>query len=120
VAFGLAAVGYLSLGLISNPFGPWMIPVAILVGVGESSAIVASAVLIGQEAPAAIRGAALGASSLAAAAGYMILTYAGGQLFDALGRTTPFIMMALVNGVVFIAALAVRRLHLTDPGVSGA
>lgn len=113
IAFALASIGYLALGAVTDPFGPWMIPAAVLVGIGEGSAMVSSAVLIGQEAPARIRGAALGASSLAGGAGFMILTFSGGQLFDLVGRTAPFTMMGLVNLAVFLAAVAVRRRQRT-------
>jgi MFS family permease len=109
VAFGLATVGYLLLGQVSDPFGLWMIPAAILVGMGEGSAMVSSAVLVGQEAPADGRGAALGAASLMGALGIMLLTLAGGFLFDEVGRTAPFTMMGLINFAVLAAALVVRR-----------
>jgi len=120
IGFALASVGYLALGQVSDPFGPWMIPAAALVGIGEGSAMVSSAVLIGQEAPARIRGAALGASSLAGGAGFMILTFSGGQLFDLVGRTAPFTMMGLVNLSVFIAAVAVRRRQRVTHGLAEA
>ena len=65
VAFGLAGLGYSALGQVGDPFGPWMIPAAMLAGIGEASAVVAAGVLIGQEAPVASRGTVLGTFSLA-------------------------------------------------------
>jgi len=112
VAFGLATIGYLALGQIEDPYGPLMIVACVLVGMGESSAVVAGGVLIGQEAPAASRGAVLGTFSLMGALGIMLLTFAAGFAFDRIGQTAPFTMMGFVNLAVFFAAL---RLHLRKP-----
>jgi len=109
IAFGLAAVGYFALGQIDDPFGTVIIVACVLAGMGESSAMIAGGVLIGQEAPAKSRGAVLGTYSLMGAAGIMVLTFAGGVLFDKVGRTAPFIMMACINVIVFASALWLRR-----------
>ena len=108
VAFGLATVGYFSLGQISDPFGSLILGACVLAGMGESSAMIGAGVLVGQEAPAKGRGAVLGTFSLMGAAGIMILTFVGGQLFDRVGQTAPFIMMGFINLAVFIGALALR------------
>jgi predicted MFS family arabinose efflux permease len=65
-------------------------------------------VLIGQEAPAEARGAVLGTFSLCGACGIMLLTFAGGVVFDRFGPTAPFIMMAVINFAVLAGALALR------------
>lgn len=109
VAFALAAAGYLALSQVSDPFGGnMMIPACILVGIGEASAMVAGGVLIGQEAPAKIRGAVMGTFSLMGAGGMLFIVFVGGYAFDYLGRTSPFLLMALINFSVFLAALSVR------------
>ena len=109
VAFGLAAVGYLLLGQIDNPFGSVMLIACVFAGMGEASAMMAGGVLIGQEAPAKSRGAVLGTYSLMGAAGIMFLTFIGGQLFDKVGQTAPFTMMGCINLVILSAALLLRR-----------
>ncbi|MDJ0929294.1 MAG: MFS transporter [Gammaproteobacteria bacterium] len=108
VAFGLASVGYFALGQIDNPFGSAMLVACVLAGMGESSAVVAAGVLIGQEAPARSRGAVLGTFSLMGAFGIMLLTFTGGVVFDAIGQTAPFTMMAIINFAVLLAALTLR------------
>ena len=108
VAFGTAATAYFVLGQVTDPFGAGMIPATLLIGLGEGGAMVSSAVLLGQEAPASIRGAVLGASSLVAALGYMLAMFVGGQLFDHIGGTAPFTMMGCVNLAVFAGAVLVR------------
>lgn len=124
VAFGLATVGYLALGQIDDPFGPMMLVACVLVGMGESSAVVSAGVLIGQEAPAHSRGAVLGTFSLMGATGIMLLTFLGGVVFDQLGQTAPFTMMGIVNLAVFGGAMYLRlrepqRLATVREGQSG-
>ncbi len=114
VAFGLATVGYLALGQIDDPFGPMMLGVCVLAGMGESSAMTAGGVLIGQEAPARSRGAVLGTYSLMGAAGIMVLTFIGGIIFDEIGKTAPFTMMGCINLVILVAALYLRRSALRE------
>ena len=66
VAMGmaLAAAGYIWVGLSPSPIVSAFIPAAILLGIGEFSAIMSGAALIGQEAPARIRGSVLGLFNL--------------------------------------------------------
>jgi MFS family permease len=119
IAFGIAAVGYSALGQVDDPFGPWMLPAAILAGIGEASAVVAAGVLIGQEAPAETRGTLIGVFGLCGSLGIIVLTFAGGLVFDEFGRSAPFVMMGVVNFIVLLATLRVRRgslapLHRTE------
>ncbi|HHQ13460.1 MAG TPA: MFS transporter [Chromatiales bacterium] len=109
IAFGLATAGYFALGLIGDPFGKVMLAACLLVGMGESSVMVAGGTMVGQEAPAESRGAVLGTFSLMGALGMMLLTFTGGIIFDQIGRTSPFLMMGAVNGLVLLAALGLRR-----------
>jgi MFS family permease len=108
IAFGLAGFGYLALGFIADPFGSMMLAACLFAGMGESSVLVASGVLIGQEAPARDRGAVLGTFSLLGAAGIMLLTFTAGVVFDLVGRTAPFIMMGCLNCVIVLLALSMR------------
>jgi nitrate/nitrite transporter NarK len=84
-----------------------MILAAMLAGIGEASAVVSAGVLIGQMAPAPIRGTVIGTASLAGSLGMICLTFAGGQLFDAMAPSAPFAMMGMVNFAVVSAALYV-------------
>ena len=116
IAFGLATAGYLAIGQIDDPFGgPSMLLACVLVGMGESSAVVSGGVLVGQEAPARSRGAVLGTYSLMGATGIMLLTFAGGIVFDRVGQTAPFTMMGIVNGIVLFAALILRQREAAAP-----
>jgi MFS family permease len=109
LAFALAAIGYFALSQVTDPFGGgYRWAAFVLVGIGEACAMIAGGVLVGQEAPARVRGAVMGTFSLVGAAGMLTILFAGGRVFDAVGRTAPFLMMALINAAVFIAAVAVR------------
>jgi len=119
LAFFLAGLGYSALGQVDDPFGPWMLPAAILAGLGEASAVVAAGVLIGQEAPAPLRGTVIGTFGLCGSLGIICLTFAGGQVFDTFGRHAPFAMMGIVNLAVVALALWVRHRSMTEKHVAG-
>jgi len=110
VAIGLAIAGsgYVLMGLVPDPFGPWMIPAAVILGMGETSVIVSVAALLGQESDSPHRGAIVGVFGLLGGLGILVTTLLGGQIFDAISRTSPFIMMGLMNLALMLAALWVR------------
>jgi predicted MFS family arabinose efflux permease len=44
------------------------------------------------------------------AIGILIASSIGGRLFDSVGPSAPFILVGIFNGMVFVAAVAVRIL----------
>lgn len=100
IAFALASIGYVAVGLVTDPLGPVMYVAAILVGIGEVSAILGAGVLIGQVAPEGHKGTVFGTGGFAGSLGIITLTFAGGQVFDAYGAEAPFLMMGAVNALV--------------------
>jgi MFS family permease len=92
-----------------------MIPATFILGIGEISAVIAGNALIGQQAPARIRGAAVGVFGLVGTLGILSATAVGGQIFDRIGYSSPFTMMAGVNAAVFLAAVAVRVKFAESP-----
>jgi MFS family permease len=109
VAFAmvLAAGGYFTLFAIDDPLGPQMWLAAVLVGMGEISANLASLTLIGSEAPEKGRGAVIGMFSLCGAIGILSIAKFGGMLSGVYGTIAPFVLVALANTVVLVFALAV-------------
>jgi MFS family permease len=109
VAFAmvLAGVGYFSLYLIDDPLGPQMWIAAVLVGMGEMSANLASLTLIGSEAPEKGRGAVIGMFSLCGALGILAIAKFGGILSGIYGTIAPFVLVAVANIVVLLFALLV-------------
>jgi MFS family permease len=109
IAFSLSAAGYAAMGLIDDPFiSIWIIPVCILLGCGETANVVAGGALIGQEAPARIRGSVLGVFNLFGAIGIALCVGLGGWLFDHWYYNAPFMMMGIINFTVLIFAVWVR------------
>lgn len=112
-AMGLAAAGYMSMGLIDNPLDSKFIPLFVLLGVGQISAFFASQALIGQEAPAVERGSVIGFFSFSGAVGILLATGVGGRLFDEWMQSGPFVFVGAMNFCVFLFGIFVCK---TSPG----
>lgn len=108
IGMGLAAIGYIAFGLQEDPLGAGGIAIALLLGVGQISAILAGTTLIGQEADPQITGATIGVWSFCGAVGVMFGSLAGGLLFDWWMPGAPFLLMGAMNGIVAIAAIWCR------------
>jgi MFS family permease len=117
VATLLSIVGYGWMGFTPDPaasaaaFGA-----AMMLGIGQASGILASQVLIAQEAPGPIRGAVIGMVGFFGAVGILAISKAGGWAFDAWRPGAPFIIMAAANAALLLLAFYVRV--ATRPSVS--
>ncbi len=111
LGLGIAAIGYTLMGTIADPFGSNIYLMCILLGIGEISVIVSAGALLGQEAPERIRGAVVGVFGLVGAIGILFATKIGGEIFDSIGRTSPFVMMGILNAMLMTFALWVRFRH---------
>ncbi|ARN76164.1 MFS transporter [Oceanicoccus sagamiensis] len=105
IAFALATAAYFTMGTMSDPFDNSIFIACVFLGIGEISTVIAGMALIGQEAPLENRGAVMGVFSLSGGLGILLATFFGGRLFDAVGPTTPFTMMAVVNCLVLLCAV---------------
>jgi len=104
-AFGTATAAYFVMGQMSDPFDNRIFFACIFLGIGEISTVLTGTALIGQEAPIENRGAVMGMFTLFGGIGILVATFFGGKLFDAIGPSTPFTMMAFINAFVFVAAV---------------
>jgi len=119
VAMAVATLGYGALGIVPNPLeSPLIYPVALLAGAGEAGVIVTAPALVGQEAPARVRGSVIGFMALVGALGVLINVKVAGVLFDTWMYQGPFLWMAGLNAVVLCWAVYVR-LH-SGAGASAA
>lgn len=109
IALLLAAAGYSLMGLIDDPLGREMIYACILMGMGEVSVLIAAGALMGQEANAANRGAVVGVYGVLGGVGILFATFVGGIVFDNIGRTAPFVMMGVLNFLLFLVAFRLRQ-----------
>lgn len=108
IGFAIAATGYGSVALQTDILSTAALPAMICLGMGQSSAILSATVLLGQEAPADIRGSVFGTQSFFGALGILILSIAGGRLYDGIGPHAPFYAVAAANSLVLLAGLYVR------------
>jgi MFS family permease len=104
IAFFISSLGYLAMGLVEDPMSFNVIPVAILLGMGEGACIISSTSLIGKTAPVAIRGTVFGAFAMCGAIGQMIAGGFGGFLFDYI-YTGPYLLMGFLNFTVLLLAI---------------
>jgi MFS family permease len=109
IAMAIAAVGYIWVGTSPDPIATAFIPAAILLGVGEFSAMMSGAALIGQEAPVNIRGSVLGLFNLCGSIGILCITLVAGYIFDVWMPGGAFIFVGCINLIIFITAFVVRR-----------
>jgi MFS family permease len=111
LALFIAAIGYTLMGTIADPFGGNIYLMCVILGIGEISVIVSAGALLGQEAPINIRGAVVGVFGLVGAIGILFATKVGGEIFDGISRTAPFVMMGILNAILMLFALWVRFRH---------
>jgi MFS family permease len=108
LAIALSIVGYGWIGLTEDPLSSAALPALIMMGIGQASGILGTQVLIGQEAPGAIRGAVIGMVGFCGAVGILIISKAGGYAFDHWTPGAPFLIMALANVALLVFAVYVR------------
>jgi len=117
IAMAIATVGYLALGLVGDPFSSsWIYVVAILGGAGEACVVVSGPALVGQEAPAKIRGSIIGMVGMFGAIGVLIHSKIAGLLFDVWMYQAPFVYMAVFNAIICVAAIVVRVVYGSSKG----
>jgi MFS family permease len=106
-AFGMAMLGYFVFAANADPLNPLIIPICLLLGIGEVSAILASQALIGQDAKLEDRGSIIGVFGACGAVGIIFATTLGGQIYDLVSPAAPFVMMGVLNAILFVWALIV-------------
>lgn len=106
LGLGLNVIGYGLTHFVDDPTGKFLPIAAVVIGFGQVGAVISSQVLIQELAPPARRGAVIGAFGTFGALGIMFTLLLGGLLFDAWREAGPFLMLAAMNVVVVIAALA--------------
>ncbi len=105
-----AAFGFLSMIFVVNPIAPESKIFFVFLGIGQISAFFGATILIGQEAPRAERGAVIGMFNIMGAIGILVSAHFGGQMFDSIAPSAPFILIGVLNTLLFIAALVVRQI----------
>ena len=108
IAMGIAGAGYSSMWFVTSPLDYAMLPWFTLLSLGQTSVMVASVTLVGQEAAAAERGTIVAMNGFFGSIGIFLAFAVGGRLFDAVGPSAPFIMAGVVQLILVVVAIAVR------------
>ncbi len=108
IAMAIAACGYLRMGQVADPFDNSVFAVAVILGMGENSVLIAALALLGQEAPKRMHGTIVGMFLIMGALGVIVASFGGGQLFDHWSKTGPFTLMGALNVLALIWAIVVR------------
>jgi MFS family permease len=114
IGMGIAAFGHLWMGFQPDPLVSSAVPAAVMMGVGTNAAIISSGALIGQEAPAKVRGSVIGVYSFFGALGILFTTSVGGQIFDRINPAGPVIMIGIFLALLSIGAIVVRLKYGLD------
>ncbi len=109
LAAGMAACVYLGVFMITDPTTDWVMGLLFCMGIAEISAFVSSQALVGQQAPAADRGAVIGFFGVSGAIGILVGTAGGGWLFSYFQPSAPFVLFGCLNALVCIWALLLRH-----------
>ena len=109
IALAISGVGYGSTIFVTSPLSGMIFLSAILIGLGEISGVIASGVLIAQQAPRDIRGSVIGVFSFCGAIGILAATGIGGQLFDHWRPQGPFLLFSLFSFIALLWGLTIRH-----------
>jgi len=117
----LAAVGHISIACASDPRSVTTTLLVLLLGAGEASLVIAGQALLGQEAPAERRGAAIGVFGFCGSLGVLTINVIGGYLFDKLSAQSPFVVIGTVDLAILAWASRIwwreRAVRSGGPGV---
>jgi MFS family permease len=102
LAMAIAGTGYIAGGFVGDPTSSWIVLVAIMLGLGQICAIIASQTVLGQEAPTDVRGAVFGLAGICASFGILFTTSVGGWLYDVVGKGGPFFLIGGANVLIMI------------------
>lgn len=109
VAMAIAGLGYVAGGFVGDPQSEWITLVAVLLGMGQICAIIASQTVLGQEAPQDVRGAVFGLAGVFASCGILFTTSIGGWLYDILSKGAPFFLIGFVNLAIMAFGIYLLR-----------
>ncbi len=109
----LAAIGNLSMIWLVDPMPGSGLVFFILLGIGQISVYLGAQSLIGQEAPVAKRGSVMGAFNIAGAIGILLVTAIGGRIFDGIDPRAPFVLVGVINILLFAVCVYVRLRYPT-------
>ncbi|MDH3977423.1 MAG: MFS transporter [Gammaproteobacteria bacterium] len=113
ICMTLMALGFSAMAFVGDPLELSVLPLFVLLGIGQISAFLGAQTLVGTEAPKLKRGAVVGIFNKSGAIGILVLSSIGGRLFDSIAPAAPFVLVGICGGVVAVLAVIVR---MKSPG----
>ncbi len=108
IASVLGGIAYCSFYFIESPLETTVLYLMILVGVAQISGLIASQVLVAQQAPAKIRGSVIGFFGLCGAFSQILLNWLGGVLYSNWSPQMAFVLVGLLNFILVAACFILR------------
>ena len=105
IAMAIAGVGYLVASLVGDPHSPSIVPIALMLGLGQIASIISSQTLLGQEAPVERRGAVFGMAGICGSLAVLFTQGVGGRLYDTVSRGAPFVLLGGIALIVMCFGL---------------
>ncbi len=90
-------VSLVSTLLVSDVFSATMYVVVAAIGAAEAALIVTGQSILGQEAPAELRGSAMGVFFFNGTLGVVVMSATSGLAFDRIGYSAPFVLVGALN-----------------------
>ncbi len=109
VGLALNVIGYGLIFFVDDPTGGFIKIAVIFIGFGQVGGTISSQVLIQQHAEPKYRGTIIGFFNVWGALGIMVSCWIGGVMFDLIRPNATFVLLALFNLVVVIAALILKK-----------
>lgn len=101
-------VAYCSFYFIDSPIDTAIYYLMVLVGVAQISGVIASQVLVAQQAPVKIRGSVIGFFGLCGALSQIILNILGGYLYSGWSEQMAFVLIGLLNFSLVVLCFIMR------------
>ncbi|HIJ63707.1 MAG TPA: MFS transporter, partial [Rhodospirillaceae bacterium] len=111
VGMSLSAAGFISLGLIVNPFSVTIIVPVLLFSAGQAGCFIAPQILTVDHAPKELLGSVLGVFNVLGGIGIIFFVQIGGFLFDYVGPPAPFVFTGVGNLIITLFAVRILRVE---------
>jgi MFS family permease len=108
---GFVGIALLSTMLVDNVTSWPIYAVVVFIGIGEAAQTISQQAFFGQEAPPHLRGTAYGMLAVMGTVSVVLVSLIGGQLFDKLGPTGPFMLSGWLHVIVIGGSMIYFRLR---------
>ena len=101
-------VAYCAFYFVDNPLETSVLYLMVLVGVAQISGVIASQVLVAQQAPVSIRGSVIGFFGFCGAISQILLNWLGGILYSNWSEQMAFVLIGVLNFSLVVLCFVLR------------